>query len=106
MTLTESARPSEQVEDVTSTKSTHGISLLQKMAQWNSQRNPLEHIYGGGDISPAIVARGQDNHAMMILFSEDLEHEQDLRKMYGYEEKVEDDDQLTIWEVDETNNVD
>ena len=57
-------------------------STLQQIAAWKSTYNPLEHVHGGGDICPCIVARGQDDHAQMILYSPDIEHERNVRWMY------------------------
>lgn len=75
MTLTESARPSEQVEDVTSTKSTRGISL------WLSDKGIrcVLHPNRGmmTDINPAICqpirVSGTQNW-MGSFISPDIDH--------------------------------
>jgi len=67
------------------------MSSLQQIANWKSQRNPLEQVYGGNAICPAIVARSQDSdNAMMILVSPDFEEEsKNLRHLYTTEEKMQ-----------------
>lgn len=56
---------------------------LQQIAKWNSFANPLERVCGGGgSICPTLVARGQGDHAQMILYSPQLEDTTNLRWMF------------------------
>ena len=76
------------------------MSTLQQIANWKSQRNPLERVYGGDAICPSIVARTQDSdNAMMILVSPDIEGEsENLRALYATEADMNDprNEQLKI----------
>ena len=66
------------------------MSTLQQIANWKSQRNPLERVYGGDAICPSIVARSQDSdNAMMILVSPDIDGEsENLRSLYMSNEQL------------------
>lgn len=55
---------------------------LQQVAKWNSKRNPLENVLGGGSIAPTIIARGQEDNAQMILYCEDFESTKNIRWLF------------------------
>lgn len=60
---------------------------LQQIANWNSQRNPLENVYGKETISPTITTRvaesiGGGINASTILICEDFDDIRDLRDLY------------------------
>lgn len=55
---------------------------LNQIARWKSQRNPLCSVCGGGSTSPALLARGQEQNASMILYSEEFEETMDIRRYF------------------------
>lgn len=60
---------------------------LQQIANWNSQRNPLENVYGKETIAPTITTRvaesiGGGINASTILICEDFDDIRDLRDLY------------------------
>lgn len=60
---------------------------LEQIANWNSQRNPLENVYGKETISPTITTRvaesiGGGINASTILICEDFDDIRDLRDLY------------------------
>lgn len=68
---------------------------LEQIANWKSQQNPLEKVYGKESVAPTITTRvaesiGGGINASTILISEDFDDVRNLRKLYQTRsEKVE-----------------
>lgn len=62
---------------------------LEKIANWNSQQNPLEKVLGQNSVSPCVTARGAgEDHSGMILYCDELKETTNLRSIFMGENKV------------------
>lgn len=60
---------------------------LEQIANWKSQQNPLEKVYGKESIAPTITTRvaesiGGGINASTILICEDFDNIRNLRDLY------------------------
>lgn len=62
---------------------------LEKIANWNSQQNPLEKVLGQNSVSPCVTARGAgEDHSGMILYCDELKETTNLRSNYMKQEPI------------------